>query len=373
MTPARALAVLLSISCAFLLGREFARRAEARAQPNATYDLHVEAARRAETTLADAALRQGASFIEVADKLRPSVVSIHGSSDTDMSSGTGLIVAGDGAVLTNYHVVRGLGRIQVTLSSSDRYDAVLVGQDEPTDLALLRIEGVSGLMPASFGDSDGLRVAEEVLAIGNAFGFGWTVTRGIVSSLHRSGDGLVEGHDLRRRRSLGGPDPYTDYIQTDAAINPGNSGGPIVNASGEVVGISTAILSRPSEGIGFAIPSNDARFVAEELMRRGRVLRGYLGIQGTDLSRLTNEDRRRIAPNATGGTVVTRVEPDTPAAVAGLAINDVILALDGRPLESFEMLRNRIARTPPNSEVTMRVIRGGQETEVRAVTAAFPD
>src|SRR6185295_3309537 len=149
--------------------------------------------------------------------------------------------------------------------SKDRYPAVVVGKDEPSDLAVIRVQGIDGLLSVVSGAFKKNSVGEDVLAIGNALGFGWTVTRGIVSSLHR-GDLAVEASEGISRRNSNGLGRYTDYIQTDAAINPGNSGGPIVNLRGEVVGINVAILSRPSEGIGFAIPSNDARFVARELI-----------------------------------------------------------------------------------------------------------
>jgi S1-C subfamily serine protease len=226
---------------------------------------------------------------------------------------------------------------------------------------------VSGLLPATWGDSDGLRVAEDVLAIGNAFGLNWTVTRGIVSSLHRE-----VATDPRRIRRTSMISPYTDYIQTDAAINPGNSGGPIVNGRAEVVGISTAILSNTSDGIGFAIPSNDARFVANELIARGFVRRGYLGLQGVDLSTYPNVERRRIAPNSIARMIVSRVEEDTPASRAGLRPDDVVLALDGRLIESFQGLRNIIARTPPGTEVRLTIVRDGEEQEIKVLVGEFP-
>jgi S1-C subfamily serine protease len=372
MTPTRVLALVLSISCAFLLGREFARRGHTPEPPGPGYDGQVASAHRAQAALTRAsAISQNSTFIDVADRLRPSVVSIHGRSESSGSSGTGIIISTDGAILTNHHVVDGLEEITVTLSSFDRYTATIMGADEPTDLAVLKIEGVTGLLPATFGDSDTLRVAEDVLAIGNAFGLGWTVTRGIVSSLHRS-EFLAEGRE-NRSRMRSGPEPYTDYIQTDASINFGNSGGPIVNAKGEVVGVSTAILSRPSEGIGFAIPANDARFVAAELRSRGEVRRGYLGLQAQDLSELPNTARRKLAPNAAGGIVVRKVEPGTPAESAGVTVDDVILALDGRAIESFQVLRNRVARTAPGTEVALRIIRAGEERELRAQVGEFPN
>jgi len=363
MTATRALVLVLSLTCAFLLGREFARRGAERELPGPGYAVQVAGATRAAQLLGDSRALPSTTFVEVAERLRPSVVSIRGTSERVYSTGSGVIVSADGAVLTNYHVVEDCTTIHVTLSSGDPYRARLVGKDQPTDLALLRIDGVKGLLPATFGDSDAVRVGEDNIAMGNPIGFGWTVTKGIISSLHRNEIELPGDVGLRIGR-------YTDFIQTDAAINPGNSGGPIVNARGEVIGISTAILSRPSEGIGFAIPSNDARFVANELIQHGGVRRGYLGLQGKDLN---PEVRRVVAPGATGGAVVTQVTPNTPAEKSGLQLHDVIVAIDGWNVESFATLRNRIARIPPATEVSLKVFRNGREQDMRAVIGEFPD
>jgi S1-C subfamily serine protease len=370
MTVTRLLVLMLSLSCAFLLGREFARRGGDSELPGPGYAVQVARSVGAAAALDESPARTAPSFVEVADRLRPSVVSIRGATTAGAeSSGTGIIVSEDGAVLTNYHVVAGLTEIFVTLSSTDYYEARLIGKDEPTDLAILKIRGVRGLQPAAFGDSDAIKVGEDVLAIGNALGFGWTATRGIVSSLHRSELALPEDYRSDRR----GPARYTDFVQIDAAINPGNSGGPVVNARGEVIGINTAIIARRySEGIGFAIPSNDARFVADALMREGRVRRGYLGVKSESLSILSNADRRRVAPGAIGGIIVKQVVPNTPAHRYGLQIDDVILAVDGRSIESSSGFRNVVARIPPQTEVSLRLVRDGRERDVRAVVAEFP-
>lgn len=369
MTVTRTLVLVLSLSCAFLLGREFARRGVERELPGAGYAVQVANSVRAAGALEDSPARPATTFVEVVDRLRPSVVSIKGPlTATSDSLGSGIIVSEDGSVLTNYHVVDGVTDIEVTLSSADRYTATLIGKDEPTDLALLRIDGVRGLHPATFGDSDAVRVGEDVLAIGNALGFGWTATRGIVSSLHRSELALPEAPI----RTKGAPPRYTDFVQIDAAINQGNSGGPVVNARGEVVGISTAILARRSEGIGFAIASNDARFVAESLMRRGKVTRGYLGVDSMDLCLYPNVQRHRLAPGALGGAVVTEVLPNTPAERSGIRKDDVIVAVDGRSVESRSMLRNRVARIPPLTQVRVLLVRNGQEREIPAVLGEYP-
>ncbi len=369
MTATRAAILVLSLACAFLLGREFARR-PAGVTPSATYLDHVVQATQARLPASSPSSDQPIGFVRVADRLRPSVVSIQGTNASGGgSSGTGVVISEDGAILTNNHVIDGLGTIRVTLSSQDVYSATVVGVDLPTDLAVIRVEGLSGLLPVEFGDSDDLHVAEDVLAIGNAFGFGWTVTRGIVSSLHRS-DIKVQEVD-RRNVSARVPAHYTDYIQTDAAINPGNSGGPLVSARGQVIGINTAILSRSAEGIGFAIPANDAVFVAKDLLKRGYVRRGYLGMKGRDLAEFTGDERRRLAPGASSGFCITEVVPNTPAERAGLHVNDVVVAMEGRPVASFEILRNRVARIPPATDVSLRIVRGGQEREVRAVVGEF--
>lgn len=368
MTVTRTLVLVLSLSCAFLLGREFARRGVEREAPGAAYAVQVANSVKAAGALEETPARPAPTFVDVADRLRPSVVSIKGSlSPTETSKGTGIIVSEDGAVLTNYHVIDGTTDIEVTLSSSDRYTATLIGKDEPTDLALLRIDAVRGLHPATFGDSDAMRVGEDVLAMGNPLEFGWTATRGIVSSLHRFELALPET-PMRK----GMPARYTDFIQVDAAINQGNSGGPVVNSRGEVIGISTAILARRSEGIGFLIPSNDARFVAESLMRRGKVTRGYLGVESEDLCPLSNAERHRMAPGAVGGAVVTKVHPDTPAERFGIRKDDVIVAVDGRSVESRSMLRNRVARIPPQTQVRVLLFRNGEEREVPAVLGEYP-
>jgi serine protease Do len=367
MTTTRVIVLVLSLTCAFLLGREFARRQSDPTAPGAGYQVQVAAAVNARQALDRVAATRPTTFVDVVDRMRPSVVSIIGTSRSGRATqgGTGVVVSPDGGILTNYHVVAGLARIQVTLSSMDTYPATVVGQDVPTDLALIKIE-TTGLLPATFGDSDGLRAGEDALVIGNASGFGWSVTRGIISSLHRS------NLDLREPRvDPGEIEKYTDYIQTDAAINFGNSGGPVVNARGEVIGIAVA-RTEASENIGFAIPSNDARFIANQLLRSGRVQRGYLGVRGADLSTVSNEERRRRAPGALGGLVVDLVVAGAPAERSGIARDDVIVALDGREVDSMAVLRNRVARIAPNTEVVLTVFRGGRAREVRAVVGLHP-
>jgi serine protease Do len=269
--------------------------------------------------------------------------------------GSGVIISRDGLVLTNHHVIANGDRLVVRVFDGRELDATLVGSDEATDLAVLKIDAPD-LIPASFGDSDGLRVGEWVLAIGSPFGFDSTVTAGIVSA---------------KGRRLAGEagDRYQEFIQTDASINPGNSGGPLINLDGEIVGINTAIISatRQSAGLGFAIPSALARRVVESIVESGRVERGYLGVSMADL----NPDQRRtlgLAPDE--GVLVERVVEGSPASQAGLRAGDIVLAINGREVTGgMNRLRNLIALSPPGSEISIRVLRDGRTQDLSARVA----
>lgn len=273
--------------------------------------------------------------------------------------GSGVVVAADGLILTNNHVIAGADRLEVTLSDGRELPAKLVGADPKTDLALIRVEGaVADLVPMPFGDSDVLRLGESVLAIGNPFGLGHTVTMGIVSAKSRAGMGIVD---------------YEDFIQTDAAINPGNSGGALVNMRGELVGINTAILSRSGgyQGIGFAIPTSMARTVMTGLLRDGTVDRGWLGVGIQDLD-------RRLArgfglPAGTDGVLVTGVLPDTPAAAAGLERGDVIVGIGDSDIKSAGQLRNSVALSGAGETIDLRLLRDGREISVEVTLGRLPD
>lgn len=275
----------------------------------------------------------------------------------EMSAGSGVIVdAARGLVLTNHHVIERASEVVVTLKDRRSFKARLVGSDPDTDIALLRIEA-AGLTALAFGDSDALRVGDYVVAIGNPFGLGQTVTSGIVSALGRTGIN-AEG--------------YEDFIQTDASINPGNSGGALVDLQGRLVGVNTAIIGPAggNVGIGFAVPANMARAVMDQLVQHGEVRRGRLGIGVQDL---TPELAQAMAlPPATDGAVVTQVEPGSPAAEAGLAKGDVILRFDGRTLRSATDLRNRIGLAPVGGTVKLGLVRGGRQMEV-ALRIARPE
>jgi Do/DeqQ family serine protease len=258
------------------------------------------------------------------------------------SAGSGVIVdAGLGYVLTNDHVVKGANSIEVTTKDNRRFKAQLVGRDQATDIALLRIKG-DNLSAIPLGDSDAIEVGDFVLAIGNPFGLGQTVTSGIISALGRTGLG-IEG--------------YEDFIQTDAAINPGNSGGALVTLDGRLVGINTAILSRTggNVGIGFAIPINMARLVMNQLIANGEVRRGRIGVT------LRTAGARAAEPGRSAeleGALIEAVEPQSPAAVAGIAKGDIVLAANNMAVKSSSQFRNLIGLMPVGSEIDLRLKRG---------------
>ncbi len=261
------------------------------------------------------------------------------------SIGSGVIVdARSGYILTNHHVVRSADRILVRLKDRRVVRAQLVGSDAGTDLAVLQIPA-GGLTALPLGDSDALRVGDYVVAIGNPFGLGQTVTAGIVSALGRSGFS---------------PRGYENYIQTDASINPGNSGGPLIDLRGRLIGINTAIIGRGkaggSLGIGFAIPSNLARRVMSQIVRYGNVRRGRLGIVIQDL---TPALARKYGVPAIGGAVVRTVSPRTAAARAGLRAGDVIVAVNGRAVRGSSDLRTRIGTMRVGARVRLRLYRRG--------------
>jgi serine protease Do len=258
------------------------------------------------------------------------------------SAGSGVIVdAALGYVLTNDHVVKGANSIEVTTKDNRRFKAQLVGRDQATDIALLRIKG-DNLSAIPIGDSDAIEVGDFVLAIGNPFGLGQTVTSGIVSALGRTGLG-IEG--------------YEDFIQTDAAINPGNSGGALVTLDGRLVGINTAILSRTggNVGIGFAIPINMARLVMNQLVAHGEIRRGRIGIT-LRIAGARGADPGRSAELE--GALIEAVEPQSPAAVAGIAKGDIVLAANNVAVKNSSQFRNLIGLMPVGTEIDLRLKRG---------------
>lgn len=259
--------------------------------------------------------------------------------------GSGVVVSNDGLILTNNHVVEGADEITVSTADGKDYDAQLVGADDKSDVAVLRVSGdLSALAPLRYGDSSKLRIGDVVLAIGNPFGVGQTVTMGIVSAKGRSETGIVA---------------YADFIQTDAAINPGNSGGALVNMRGELVGINTAILSRSGgyQGIGFAIPSNMAATISKSLVEHGRVVRGWLGIGIQDVD---SDLAEALGLPSASGVLVNHVQSQSPAERGGVLRGDVILSVAGKAMKTSNQLRNAIAAAGANQTVQLRLLRAGK-------------
>lgn len=264
--------------------------------------------------------------------------------------GSGVIVSPDGYILSNNHVVEGADEIKVRFSTGGpEYDAKLVGTDPPTDIAVLKINVTNALTPITITDSATLQVGDVVLAVGNPFGVGQTVTMGIVSATGRGGFGIVD---------------YEDFIQTDASINPGNSGGALVDALGRLVGIPTAIVSRSggSMGIGFAVPVDLARHVMNRIITEGRVIRGYLGVY---VQELTPELAKVFNIPEGTGALVGGVVTNGPAARAGIREGDVIVEMNGKKVDDSRGLRLAIAQAAPNSAATFKVLREGETRNLR--------
>ncbi|KFX03491.1 serine endoprotease DegQ [Pectobacterium betavasculorum] len=266
--------------------------------------------------------------------------------------GSGVIIdAAKGYVLTNNHVINNADKIRVQLNDGREYDAKLIGRDEQTDIALLQVNDAKNLIAVKMADSDQLRVGDFAVAVGNPFGLGQTATSGIISALGRSGLNL-EGLE--------------NFIQTDASINRGNSGGALVNLNGELIGINTAILAPGGGniGIGFAIPSNMAQNLAQQLVEFGEVKRGLLGIKGSEM---TSEMAKAFKVDAQRGAFVSEVLPKSAAAKAGIKAGDVLTTLDGKPISSFAELRAKVGTTAPGKTVKIGLLRDGKPQEVSVV------
>jgi serine peptidase DegS len=286
---------------------------------------------------------------------RPAVPAGFAERQAAGSLGSGVVMNGEGFVITNHHVIAGTEELEVVLVDGRRAPARLVGTDPDTDVALLRID-LPDLPSIRVGRSDQLEVGDVVLAIGNPFSIGQTVTQGIVSGTGRGQLGLSQ---------------FENFIQTDAAINVGNSGGALVNASGELVGINTAFFSRrlDSEGIGFAIPINLVRGVMEDLLEHGRVIRGWLGV-GTQT--LTPDQARALGLPEPYGIILTTVQPGSPADRAGLRPNDVITHVNDEPVVVWQDALRSIAAMRPGTRVTLGGSRRGQPFRVEAEVAERP-
>src|SRR5271170_3613459 len=277
--------------------------------------------------------------------------------EREQSLGSGVIITSDGMIVTNNHVIEGATDIKVDLSDKREFQAKLIGTDAKTDIAVLKIEA-SGLPTLAIGDSSKLQVGDVIFAIGEPFGLGGTATMGIVSATGRGGLGIEN---------------YEDFIQTDAPINPGNSGGAMIDLHGDLIGINTAILSGGSgggnQGIGFAIPINMARSVMDQIVSHGKVVRGYLGLFPQDVTPALAKEFGLSKP---GGALVSGLKPDAPAAKAGLKNGDVILELNGRPVETANQLRLRISQTSPGTSVKLEISREGKTEDVNVTLGELP-
>jgi len=276
--------------------------------------------------------------------------------ERERSLGSGVIVSPDGYILTNNHVVAGATEILVTTSDKHEYKARVVGTDSKTDLAVLKVDA-RNLPAVTIADSSKVQVGDYALAIGDPFGVGETVTMGIVSATGRANLGIED---------------YEDFIQTDAPINPGNSGGALVNDRGELIGINTAILSHGSggsEGVGFAIPSDMARNVMDQIVRNGKVTRAYMGAY---IQQMNPELAKAFGENAPHGVLVGDVEPGSPAQKSGLEKGDIIVALNGKPVVDDNELRMSIAMMAPGATANLKVWRNGSEQDVAVKLGEMP-
>jgi serine protease Do len=267
-------------------------------------------------------------------------------------AGSGVIISQDGYVLTNNHVVEGAKEVTVTLSNQQEYKAKVVGRDPKTDLAVLKIKANKSFTAATMGDSDQLQVGDWVVAIGNPFGLNNTVTSGIVSAKGR----------------VIGAGPYDDFIQTDASINPGNSGGALLNTKGELVGINTAIIPN-GQGIGFAIPVNTAKPLVPQLISKGEVTRGYIGV---NIQSITPELAKAMHLKDRKGALVADVVPGGPADKAGIKRGDVITAYNGKEVQDSHHLPVLVAATPVNQDANVTIIRNGAEQKISLKVAQLP-
>ena len=272
--------------------------------------------------------------------------------------GSGVIVSNSGYILTNSHVVEAADNIEVALADTRRVNAKVVGIDPESDLAVLKID-LPKLPAITFGQPDGARVGDVVLAIGNPFGVGQTVTLGIVSALGRSHLGI---------------NTFENFIQTDAAINPGNSGGALVDANGHLIGINTAIYSRTpggaSLGIGFAIPVSTAKTVMEQIIQTGSVQRGWIGVGVQDMTREIAESFKM--PGTTRGALITEVFRGTPADRGGMKVGDVLIAVDGKTVTDSATMLNLIAALTPGSQAVLRVMRETREVDLKVTVGKRP-
>ena len=268
--------------------------------------------------------------------------------------GSGVIIDKRGLVLTNFHVVKGADEILIRLSDKREYRGQILGTDPKTDLAVVKFQPDHEITVASLGNSDALRVGEWAIAIGNPFGLDQTVTVGVISATGRSDVGIAT---------------YENFIQTDASINPGNSGGPLVNLKGQVIGVNTAIVAA-GQGIGFAIPINMVKRVVDQLVDKGKVVRGWLGVA---LQPLSPDLAQSLGLAGTNGAVVGSTITGSPAAQAGLQQGDVIVAYDNTPVDDYRHVQRLVAETRVGKSVTLQIVRKKQKMDVAVTIAEVPD
>ncbi|MCP4479274.1 MAG: trypsin-like serine protease [Planctomycetaceae bacterium] len=340
----------------FFLGPEMVERyqySSTRGKMLAEYDFAVEnLGKRPLTDVSNA-------YQMVALSVRPSVVSINAIKDgsgrvEENGMGSGVIMSTDGFILTNQHVVRGADSILIQLHDRRQFVATLVGEDESSDLALLKIEAPD-LIPASWGDSEQVNVGSIVWAIGSPYGFQHTVTSGIISGKNRPGD---KYH------------PTQSLLQTDAAVNPGNSGGPLVNAQGRVIGINTSIFGDSFQGISFAVPSETAKFIYRELSSKGTVTRGYLGVKPVEVK---HRDAMRLQLPALDGAMLSQVVEGAPAFAAGIRSFDIIRQWNDVEVKNFKHLYRLAEMTRPQTLVQVKLIRDGKERVTQVVVGKRPE
>jgi serine protease Do len=322
-----------------------------------------------QTTRAPVATHATPGFADLAEQVSPGVVNIqtsrtvshqvprqfeellpffnlpHGGEQKVPSLGSGFVISSDGYIVTNNHVVEEVDSIKVAFQSGIELEAVVVGRDPKTDIALIKVEPEGDLPALPLGNSDTVRPGEWVVAIGNPFGLSHTVTAGIVSALGRN---IGQG-------------PYDDFIQTDAAINPGNSGGPLLNLEGEVIGINTAINPRANT-VGFSVPINVAKAILPQLRDSGRVTRGWLGVY---IQQITPELAEAMTLEGDNGALVSKVDPNGPAAGSGVERGDVIIEFDGRAIDEMNELPRIVASTPVGKAVDVLVLRDGKRKTIQ--------
>lgn len=280
----------------------------------------------------------------------------------DAGVGSGVIVTPNGYILTNNHVIEDADALVVLLSDGRKFPAKVVGTDQKSDVAVLKIEA-SGLVAARIGDSSNIEVGDWVIAVGSPFELDQTVTAGIISATHRTGIGILA--------SRGG---YEDFLQTDAAINPGNSGGPLVNLRGEVIGINTAINSSSGSnaGVGFAIPSNMANDVMQSILKHGRVVRSYIGATLAELSEKVIAEQK-LPLNFQSGVLVESVLKESPASKAGIRPGDIVASIDGQDVRSVSELRNRISMKTPGKALQLKIFRDGREQTITVTPEEYSE